>query len=119
MGILRTSVLGPSIPSPAKRVIIRIRWSPAVVLPENWVHLLVGIKPLDTTKVKNRERKDLLLLAASKWDPGDLSQSNVSPNGKVGEFLSYGYLYTLKEVRPSRTRGRGPGHGSLTVSPIS
>ena len=58
------------------------------MLPENWVDLLVVIKPLDTTKVKNRRRKDLLLLAASKWDPGDLSQSSVSPNSKFGDVLS-------------------------------
>ena len=57
-------------------------------VPENWVHLLMGIKPLDTTKPKNRRRKDLLLFAASKWNPGDLSQRSVSPNGNVGEFLS-------------------------------
>ena len=35
------------------------------MLPEMWVHLLVGIWPNDITKPKSRRGKDLLL-AASK-----------------------------------------------------
>ena len=40
------------------------------VLPKNWVHLLVGVEPIDTTKPKRGRRKDLLLLVASKENTG-------------------------------------------------
>ena len=56
------------------------------VLPENRVCLLVDVEPKDTIKPKSR-RKDLLL-ATSKENTGGLSQSSVSPNSKIGEFLS-------------------------------
>ena len=49
------------------------------------VCLLVGIEPKDTTKAKSGRRKDLLL-AARKENTGGLSQSIVSPNGKIGEI---------------------------------
>jgi hypothetical protein len=39
----------------------------------------------DTTKPKIRRRKDLLL-GAGKENSGDLSQSAVSPNSKLGKF---------------------------------
>ena len=58
------------------------------VVPKNWVHLLVGVEPIDTTKPKIGRRKDLLLLAASKENTGDLSQSIVTLNNKIGEVLS-------------------------------
>ena len=58
------------------------------LLPRNWVHLLVGVEPIDTTKPKFRRRKDLLLLVASKENTGDFSQSSISPNSKIGEVLS-------------------------------
>ena len=58
------------------------------MLPENWVHLLVGVEPKDTTKPKIGRRKDLLLLVASKENTGELSQSSVFPNSKIGEVLS-------------------------------
>ena len=57
------------------------------MLPKNWVCLLVGVEPKDTTKPKIGRRKDLLL-AASKGNTGDPSQSSVSPNSKSGEVLS-------------------------------
>ena len=57
------------------------------VLPENWVLLLVGVEPKDTTKPKIWRRKDLLL-AASKENTGDLSQSSVPLNSKTGKVLS-------------------------------
>ena len=56
------------------------------MLPENWVRLLVGVEPKDTTKAESGRRKDLLL-AASKENTRDLSQSSVSPNSKVGEVF--------------------------------
>ena len=59
---------------------------------KNWVRLLVGIKPKDTTKPKIGRRKDLLL-AATKENTGGLSQSSVSSNSKIGEVLSYGYIH--------------------------
>ena len=49
---------------------------------------MVSVEPKDTTKPKIRRRKDLSLLVASKENTGDLSQSSVSPNGKIGEVLS-------------------------------
>ena len=58
-----------------------------VLLPENRIHLLVGVELKDTTKPKTGRRKDLLL-AASKENIMDLSQSSVSPDGKTGEVLS-------------------------------
>ena len=57
------------------------------ILPENWVHLLVGVEPKATTKPKMERRKDLLL-ATSKENTGDLSPSSVSPNSKIGKVLS-------------------------------
>ena len=49
---------------------------------------MVGIEAQDTPKSKIGRKKDLLLLAAAKESTGDLSQSSVSPNSKIGEFLS-------------------------------
>ena len=54
-----------------------------LLLPENRVCLLVGVKPKDTTKPKSGRRKDVLF-AASKENTGDPSQSTVSPNSKTG-----------------------------------
>lgn len=61
------------------------------MLPQNWVHLLVGIEAKDTTKPKSEWRRDLLL-QASKEDTGDISQSIVSSNKKSGEILSQGCM---------------------------
>ena len=47
---------------------------------------MVSLKPKDTEKPKSR-RKDLLH-EASKENTGDLFQSSVSPNSKIGEVLS-------------------------------
>ena len=58
------------------------------LLPKNQVHLLVGVKPKDTTKPKIRTRKNLLFFAASKENTRDLSQSSVFLNGRAGEDLS-------------------------------
>ena len=55
-----------------------------LMLPQNWVRLLVDVEPKDTTKPKIGRRKDLLL-AASKGNTADLSQSSVSPNSKIGD----------------------------------
>lgn len=57
------------------------------LLPENWVHLLVGVKPVDTTKPKSGRKKDLLLLKESKENTGGPSKSSVSLNSKTEEFL--------------------------------
>ena len=53
------------------------------MLPENWVRLLLRIKP------KAGRRKDLQL-SASKEDVGELSQSNVSLSSKIGECSAKG-----------------------------
>ena len=55
---------------------------------KNWVHLLMSVKPKDTTKPKIRRRKDLLLSVANMETIRDLSQSSVSLNSKIGEVLS-------------------------------
>ena len=46
-----------------------------------------GVETRDTVKTKVGRKKDLLL-AASKENTRDLSQSSVSPNSKIGEGLS-------------------------------
>lgn len=55
------------------------------MLLENQVCLLV--KPKDRAKPKIRRRKDLWF-AASRENSGDLYQSSVSLNGKIGDLLS-------------------------------
>lgn len=60
--------------------------SNVLLLPEYWVHLLIGVEPKDTTKPKSRKRKDLLL-AAGKENLGDLSQSSLH-YCDIGEVLS-------------------------------
>ena len=62
------------------------------MLPEDCIRLLVGVEPKDKTKPKIGRREDLLL-AASKVNNGDLSQSNVSPKSKIGEVLSWRYMH--------------------------
>ena len=57
------------------------------VLPENGVSFLRGVEPKDTSKPKIRRRRDLLL-AAGVENTGNLSQSSVSLNSKIGEVLS-------------------------------
>ena len=57
------------------------------VLPENWVCLLRGVEPKDTSKPKIRRRRDLLL-AAGVENTGNLSQSSVSWDSKIGKLLS-------------------------------
>ena len=42
--------------------------------PKNWVHVLVGVEPKDTTRPKIRRRKDLLL-AASKENMGNFPKA--------------------------------------------
>ena len=54
---------------------------------------MAGVEPKDTTKPKIGRRKELLLIAASKENTGDLSQSSVSRNNKIGEVLSSGYMH--------------------------
>ena len=53
---------------------------------------MVAVKPKDTAKAEIGRRKDLLL-AASKENTGDLSQSSVSLSSKTGEVLSKGYMH--------------------------
>ena len=55
-----------------------MKMNKVLLLSENWVYLLVGVEPIETTKPKIGRRKDLLLLAAGKQNTGDHSQSSVS-----------------------------------------
>ena len=57
----------------------------------------MGVQPRDTMKSKVRRRKDLLL-ATSKENTRDLSQSSVSPNSKIEGVLSQGYMGIHEEV---------------------
>ena len=75
-----------------------------VLLPENWVCLLVGVKPTDITKPEMRRRKDLLLFAAIKENTKDLSQSNVCPSITTGDILSSGYLPLHEGFEQRRAR---------------
>ena len=56
------------------------------MLPINWVCLFLGVEPIDTIKPK-MGRRDLLLLAANKKKPGDISQRRASLHSKTGEYL--------------------------------
>ena len=56
------------------------------LLSENWVHLFVGVEPIDTTNPKLRLMKDLLFLSVSKENNRDLSQNSVSTNSKIGKL---------------------------------
>ena len=67
------------------------------ILPPNWVCLLMGVKPIDTTKPKIGRRRDLLLLAASKENTGDLSQSSGSRNSKIGEVFCLFVCFLIGE----------------------
>lgn len=58
------------------------------MLPENWVCLFLGVEPIDTIKPKKGKRRDLLLLAANKKKPGDISQSRASLHSKTGEYFT-------------------------------
>lgn len=60
----------------------------------------MGIEIQDTPKSKIGRKKDLLLLAAAKESTGDLSQSIVSPNSKIGQVLSYGYMHMHEGTWP-------------------
>ena len=55
------------------------------MLPQNWVHLLVGVEPKDTTKPKLRRRKDLLP-AASRGTPGIFPKAVSPQTAKLGNF---------------------------------
>ena len=54
---------------------------------------MVHINPKDTAKPKSRRRK-YLFLAASKENPGDLSQSSASPTAKLGSFKLVVHVYS-------------------------
>ena len=56
------------------------------LLPQSWFFLLLDVKPIVTNKPNIRRRKDLLLLAASKENIKNLSQSSISPLAKLGKF---------------------------------
>lgn len=47
---------------------------------------------VDVTKPKMGRRKALFLVA-NKENTKDLSQRNISPDNKLGELLSYGYVH--------------------------
>ena len=57
-----------------------------VMLLENWVHLLLGVRPKVTKPEVQRQKN--LSLAANKENTRDFSQSSVSPISKNGEILS-------------------------------
>lgn len=61
------------------------------MVTKNWVCLLVGVQPIDTTKSKIGRRKDLLSLAAGKENTGGLFPKQyhpppLSPTAKLGKF---------------------------------
>ena len=66
-----------------------------LVLPKNWLHLLLGSELIDAIKPMIRRRKDLLL-GPSKENTEDLSQSSVSLNCKIEGVLSEGYMHIHK-----------------------
>ena len=62
-----------------------------LVLPKNWLHILLGSELTDTIKTMIGRRKGLLL-APSKENTEDISQSSVSLNCKIRGVLSEGYM---------------------------
>ena len=46
----------------------------------------MGVEPIDTIKPKMGRRRDLLLRAANKKKPGDISQSSAFPAAKLGRL---------------------------------
>ena len=74
---LRSWVQTPQLLSPS----LASRWDCYL---KNWVRLLVGIRPKDTTKPKGRRKGDVLL-AGSKENMEDLSQRSVFPAARLGK----------------------------------
>ena len=52
------------------------------LLPENWVHLLVGLKPVNKMNPDIR-REGLYLLAATRKNIRNFSQSSVSLSSRI------------------------------------
>ena len=53
------------------------------LLPEDWVHLLVGLKPVNKMNLDIRRREGLYLLAATRKNIRNFSQSSVSSTAKL------------------------------------
>ena len=58
---------------------------------------MVGVEPKDTIKPKIGRKRDLLL-AASKENPGVLSQSSVSLNSKIEGISNQRYMCIHEKV---------------------
>ena len=56
------------------------------LLSENWICLLVDVKPLYATKLKIRKRKYLLLLAASNENTWIFPKAVSPQKAKLGKF---------------------------------
>ena len=70
-----------------------------LLLPENWVHVLVGTEPKETPKPKFGGRRELLL-AEGKNTTEDLSQSSISPNSKIGQgFKPSVHTYFWRDLK--------------------
>ena len=75
--------LNPSMKPKTAGIETTQRASFLLLLHESWAHLLLGVEP-ETTKPNVKRRKDGILLVARKGNAGDLSQSGVSANDKMG-----------------------------------
>ena len=65
----------------------------------------MGVKPIDTTEPNVGGKKDALLLAAGKENTGDLSQSSVSLNSKIGTFFFFFFFLPVPvSCRSSQAR---------------
>lgn len=76
------------------------------VLPQNWVCLLVCVKPTDTTRPKTGRGKDLLLLMASRENARDLSQRCISQSSKIRELFSKKHMYVHEGLEQRRIQAR-------------
>ena len=78
-----------------------------------WVCLLVGVEPIDTAKPKIRRRKEMLFLVVSKESMGNLSQSSVSLDSKIGGgSAGEESAYNAGDLGSIPGLGRSPGEGN-------
>jgi len=75
------------------------------VLPENWVHLLMGVKLKDTTKPKTGRRKDLLFAASKEYGASQVALVVKKLPAYAGDVGDMGLI-------PGLGRSPGGGHGN-------
>ena len=73
----------------------------------------MGVEPIDTAKPKIRRRKEILFLVVSKESMGNLSQSSVSLDSKIGGgSAGEESAYNAGDLGSIPGLGRSPGEGN-------